>query len=164
MGSIGNEPALYSKGILQAAQQIIECIGELAQFVLSCTGPDAMGKIVGRDLLYFMDDECDGSQQLSGKEITDQGGQADSQDQAEEEDLAEFGHSFQAIVVMAGHDDDKFFIVNDLSHGDRIAVIEGKKLFSFFLYFADQSGIEGQGRAAWLIEFVKDPALIGIDT
>src|SRR6186713_212435 len=141
MGSIGNEPALYSKGILQAAQQIIECIGELAQFVLSCTGPDAMGKIVGRDLLYFMDDEGDGSQQLSGKKITDQGGQTHPQDQAKEEDLAEFGHSFQTIIIMTRHNDDKFFIVNDLSHGDRIAVIDRKKFFSFFLYFADQPGI-----------------------
>ena len=107
MGCVGDKPALYGEGLLQAPEEFIKGKGQLAHFILPLPRLQAVREIIGRNIFYLPDYLGNRLQKLARKKIADQGRQQDTKPQTQVEYLIERAHPFQSVVVMTGHDDDK---------------------------------------------------------
>ena len=83
MAGVGDEQPLAVEGGIQAAEHLVEGVGEFAQFVVRPTEVDALVQVVGRQLLRRLGEPRDGTQGLLGEQVS--ADRADHHDDGEED-------------------------------------------------------------------------------
>src|SRR5579859_6832445 len=122
VGGVGDKAALDLEALLQAVEQLVQRIGEVIPFVsgIARGGPDAAGKVSGRDVVHLVGDAFYRVEEADGKEIAADDGDEYAADKAQGKDEAEVAEFFVAGLVIGRGNNDKGSILVGIIKGDGV--------------------------------------------